>query len=207
MARNDLSSLQSQKIKVSMLVSILIVQSCIIFFTGCYTALTRHFILEEPDQGRIYEWYFSVTLSSFFKRDKKDFEKYYGTSAEDDYDYGFGVDFWTITEIDTSLSDEERHEVKVDSVKISFNNFSKTFLVDNCFKDNKRKKKFGRVPLDYFYANTYINLGSIYIPPGTQKVEVTIYGMLRSRKDGLETFELPIRLKYEEKSEKISKYD
>lgn len=187
--------------------SLLIPQFCWLLLTGCwYTAISRYFN-DGNNFGGIHEWDFSVSLTAFFNANKKTFVKDYGQSPETKFDYGLGLAFWTITKIDTTLSKEEQHDVRVDSIKVVFENFSKTFSVQNTFEDNKRTKKFGYVKLKYLNAHTEISVGSIYIPRGIQHVEVTVYGMFRSLKTGLEPFELSTRLKYKEMSERISKYD
>jgi len=205
MLRNDYWILRQGRLKITKL---LIVQLCALNFSGCwYMALTRHFVPEIIETGRIYEWYFSVTLAAFFREDKKEFVKRHGRPHEEFHDYDIYLTFWTIAKIDTTLSNEERHEARVDSLKISFGNYIKVFATNNAFTDNTRKKEFGYVPLNYLYARTEMSLGSIYIPPGTQAVDITVYGMFRSQKYGVEPFQFSTRLKYEEKSERISKYD
>jgi hypothetical protein len=191
----------------SKVIILLIIQSCLLLLTGCwYTAISRYFD-DGSDLGKMYEWQFSVTVSAFFRADKKTFVKDYGRPPEAKYDYGLGLTFWTITEIDTTLSEKDRRDVRVDSVKIVFENFTKAFLVQNTFEDNKRTNKFGYVTLKYLKAYTKTGIDSIYIPPGIQYVDITVYGTFRSLKDGLEPFKLSTRLHYRETSERISKYD
>ncbi len=186
---------------------LLVLQASWLLLTGCwYTVISRYFD-DGSDLGKISEWQFSVTVSAFYRADKKTFVKDYGRPPEAKYDYGIGLAFWTITEIDTTLSAEEQHEVRADSLKIGFENFSKIFLIQNRFEDNKRTDKLGYVKLDHLDAYTKISVGSIYIPPGTQHIDVTLYGVLRCLKDGLEPFKLSTRLHYKEMSERISKYD
>jgi len=191
----------------SKIIILLILQSCLPLLVGCwYTAISRYFD-DGSNLGKIYEWQFSVTLSAFFRADKKTFVKDYGQPPEAEYDYGLGLTFWTITEIDTTLSEKERHEVRADSIKVVFENFAKTFLMQNTFEDNKRTHKFGYVTLEHLDAYTKTGIDSIYIPPGIQHVDITVYGTFQSLKSGLESFKLSTRLHYKETSERISKYD
>ncbi len=177
---------------------LLALQLSLLFLTGCwYIAITRHYT-NGDNLGKIYEWRFSVTVSAFYRADKKDFVKNYGRTPNEFYDYKTHVTFGTVAKIDTMLSDKERHDVRIDSVKISFENFAKVFHVLNSFEDNLKQR------MD---AYTYVSVGSIYIPPGIQQVDVTVYGMFRSSRVDLEPFELSARLRYKEISERISKYD
>lgn len=192
---NILENGQQVRGKVTILLAL---QLSLLFLTGCwYIAITKHYT-NGDNLGRIYEWRFSVTLSAFYRADKKDFVKNYGRTPNEFYDYKAHVTFGPLSKIDTMLSDKERHDVRIDSAKISFENFAKVFHILNSFEDNIKQR------MD---AYTYVSVGSIYIPPGTQQVDVTVYGMFRSLKGGLEPFKLSTRLHYKEMSERISKYD
>lgn len=185
----------------------LLLAFCALSQPGCwYTAISRYYD-EGSNLGDIYEWRCTVIVAAFSRADKKNFVKERGRPPEEYYDFGLGLYFWTIVEIDTTLSAEERHEIKMDSLKISFKNFSRTFFVKNTFDDNVRDEKYGHVPLGFPQASTHLSLGTVYIPPGIQTVDVAVYGMVRNIKNGLEPFELSRRLTYKERTERISKYD
>lgn len=186
---------QGLKIKTAILLLLL---PFLIFLTGCwYTAISRYFN-DGANLGSIGEWKFSVSVSAFFNANKKNFVKDYGRSYNELYDYKTHVVFWPITKIENSLSVEEQHDVRIDSLKVVFRSFIKTFYSHNTFEENRKQRE---------RAYIEVNLGSVYIPPGTQHIDVTVYGSSLNSKDGLQPFELSKRLTYREKSERIFKYD
>ena len=180
---------------------LLLIQLCALSLSGCWTRISRHYN-DRNDLGSLNEWNFSTTLSAFAMENKKTFTKEFGRRPEEYYDYRLYVSFWTITKIDTTLSEEERHEVRIDSVKLVYKDFEKIFPVENTFADNVRKK----VPpwFRYLGAKIDIDIASITIPPGTaDEAEVTVYGVFKSQQDGLEPFELSTRMKHKETSERL----
>ena len=180
---------------------LLLTQLCLFMLAGCWTRIGRYYN-DRNDLGNLHEWSFSTSLTAFAMENKKTFTKEFGRRPEEYYDYRLVVTFWTITEIDTTLSEEERHEARIDSVKLAYKNFEKIFPVENTFADNVRKK----TPpfFNYLDAYTKIYIDSFTIPPGTaDEAEVTVYGVFKSPQDGLEPFELSTRMKHKETSERL----
>lgn len=177
-------------------------------FIGCFT-WTRYTKLFGGDSYNrtVREWNVSVYVYTDFTGEDKDaLERELGHSPEEVHDYSFSVAVWNVPEVDKTLSLEELHEIRIDSANITFNDFSKTFITENSFKENRRTEDGRNFGYLYPYARRTISFGELYIPPGTEVVDVTVYGVTRNQNDGVQPFEIPVHLKYIEKTERATQY-
>ena len=166
-----------------------------------WIAFTRHFTGEERQS--VYEWEQYVSLRVFLRDDKKAYEASHKTPIEENFDYRFFVKVYSSSDRDSLLTPDEIHEIKIDSAKIEFGEIVKSFLANNAYEDNKRKYEHGNISFKNAWIATEISLGEVYIPKGTEKVRVAVYGETKNKKDGIQQFSRIFDLHYEEKKERV----
>lgn len=195
---------------------------CMLLMSGCHTWIryTKKFGGDTwyPHEVTLREWDIKVYVNADLPgHSKEDLERELGHSPELVSDYDLFLELTNIVEIDTSLSMEELRDIRLDSARITFNGFTKTFIAKtirsnfhaenkvvnekNDFEHNLRSTDGGRLHFPESFVQ--ITLGRLHIPPGIEAIDVTIYGLTRNRKSGIQPFEISMHLPYFEESRKV----
>lgn len=164
---------------------------------GCwYTEISRYYNDNETTQP-VKEWRVAPSIVAFMWVQEKDFKKRFGHPPDKHFVYDLYINLWIDNNVDRTLSTEEKHDIRLDSVNVTFRDHSRTFVVRNSFEDNARGNR------NYSLHTRQISVDSLHIPPGIQDIRTIVYGALKSKKDGIEPLVINYPMKFKEGSREV----
>lgn len=164
-----------------------------ICMTSCVAISTKKFTYTEKDIVPVYEWEITAELIAY--DEARDIDP---DDLEQESNYRLEVRTSTIDKLDRQLPLDSVHDLRIDSVIVSYDNVVNTYLGHKLFEDNhantrsfnKNGQYLGRLAAGRFSKK----VGNIF--PDINEVAVSVYVTTRNQIYGEESFVRKINLKF-----------
>jgi len=164
---------------------------------GCwYTEISRYY--DDNESTFLFkEWRIAPSVVAFMWVQEKRFKKQFGHSPNKHFIYDLYLNLWIDNNVDRTLSTDEKHDIRLDSVNVTFRDYSRAFVVRNSFEDNARDNRKNSL-----HARQIV-IDSLQISPDIKDIRLTVYGAFKSKKDGIESLVINFSMKLKEEAREV----